>query len=81
MCVTVADEEKLECNTRCPRPEPGGCDMVVGVDLLIQLGSITFNFEEHNLQFRKREQTYDTARDYTGGFFTNDKWETIQENH
>ncbi|KAL8502099.1 hypothetical protein ACS0TY_021281 [Phlomoides rotata] len=30
-----------------------GCDMVVGVDLLIHLGPMTFDFKKHKVQFKK----------------------------
>ncbi|XP_057780007.1 uncharacterized protein LOC130998610 [Salvia miltiorrhiza] len=69
LLVTVADGGRIECNTRCPKLEwemgacqfssamrllrLGGCDMVVGVDLLRQLGPITFNFGEQNIKFTR----------------------------
>lgn len=56
--VTVADGGTLECNTRSPKIDLemgncrfsaamrilklGGSDMVIGMDLLRQLGSVTF---------------------------------------
>lgn len=65
--VTVADGGKLECNTRCPKLEwemgkyrfstsirilqLGGCDMVIGVDLLKQWEPVTFNFTDQNIRF------------------------------
>ncbi|KAH6766795.1 hypothetical protein C2S52_017778 [Perilla frutescens var. hirtella] len=65
--VTVTNGEKLECNSRCPKLDwkmgkcrfctpmriiqLGGCDMVIRVDLLRQLGPVTFNFAEQNIKF------------------------------
>lgn len=33
----------------------GGCDMVVGVDLLKQLGPMTFNFDDQSIKFTRRQ--------------------------
>lgn len=70
LLVTIADGGKIECNAKCPKFEwemgqcrftaamrilkLGGCDMVVGVDLLRQLGPITFDFDNHRIKFNRQ---------------------------
>lgn len=72
LMVIVADGEKLECNTKYPKLEwemgkcrfssamrvlrLGGCDMVVGVDLIRQLGPVSFDFDGHKIRFERNRK-------------------------
>lgn len=71
--VTIADGSRVECNTKCSSFEwcmgkckfiapvrllkLGGCDMVLGVDLLNKLGPITLDFNMHQMQFQREGKT------------------------
>lgn len=66
LLVTVADGGRIECNSKCFNFQwemeghrfstnvrilkLGGCDMVIGVDLLRKLGPVTFDFENQRIQ-------------------------------
>lgn len=68
--VTVADGNRVECNSKCPCFEweiwgfkfttpvrllkLGGCDMVIGVDLLGQFGQVTLDFKNHIVGFNMK---------------------------
>ncbi|KAH6797799.1 hypothetical protein C2S52_022353 [Perilla frutescens var. hirtella] len=69
MIVTIADGSRYECNAKCTQFEweisgnkfvasvralrLGGCDMVLGVDFMHQMGPVTFNFEKQRIQFQR----------------------------
>lgn len=76
LMVTIVDSSKMECNSRCPKFEwqvgehkfcssirilsLGGCDMILGVDLMSHLGPINFDFRMHiKWNFKMMERLFD----------------------
>lgn len=66
--VTIADGNKVDCKSMCPQftwemgghifSTPvrllrlGGCDVVIGVDLLAQFGKVILDFKDRTVQFK-----------------------------